>query len=72
MADMTTPQWRKLMSLASALRMTRDERIEFAQFLLRRDITSWKQLNDEQVIRLLDAFEGHHLLNELLAQRVDY
>lgn len=70
MADMTTPQWRKLMKLASALEMTRDERLEFAEYLLRRDVTSWKSLTDAQVERLLDAFEGHHLLNELLAQRV--
>lgn len=70
MADMTTPQWRKLMASAAALRMTREERIDFAQFALRRDITSWKQLTDAQVERLLDHFEGHHLLNELLSQRV--
>jgi hypothetical protein len=70
MATSDSPQWRKLMALASGLQMTRDERIEFAQYLLRRDITSWKQLTDEQVTRLLDAFEGHYLLNELLAQRV--
>lgn len=70
MANMNTPQWRKLMACAGALEMTRDERIEFAQFALRRDITSWKQLTDDQVLRLLDHFEGHHLLNELIAQRV--
>lgn len=70
MADMRSPQWRKLMACATELNMTREERIDLAQMALRRDITSWKQLSDEQVVRLLDHFEGHHLLNELLAQRV--
>lgn len=70
MANMDTPQWRKLMAQADALKMTRDERMEFASYALRRDITSWRQLSDDQVVRLLDHFEGHHLLNELIAQRV--
>ena len=70
MANVRSPEFLKLMVRARDLEMTREERMDFAQFFLRRDITSWKQLNDAQVTRLLDAFEGHHLLNELLSQRV--
>lgn len=60
---------RKLFSVCQALELTKDERIELACYLLRRDIQSYADLSDEQVLRLLDAFEGHHLINELLAQR---
>lgn len=70
MANTRSPQFVALMAQASDLKLTREERIEFAQYFLRRDITSWKNLSDEQVLRLLDGFNGHHLLNELLHQRV--
>lgn len=60
---------RKLMMLAKEMGLTRDERIELSQMILRRDITSWKQLDDDQVIRMLDALEGHLLITALLLQR---
>ena len=60
---------RKLMASAKEVGLTREERIELAQYILRRDITTWKTLDDDQVLRLLDAFEGFHLIVELLAQR---
>jgi len=60
---------RKLMATASEIGLTRDERIDLASYLLRRDITSWKQLDEDQVCRLLDALEGFELVVELLAQR---
>jgi hypothetical protein len=56
--------------LAAEFDMTRDERIELAQYLLRRDITSWKQLTDAQVGRLLDALEGAQLILQLISMRV--
>jgi hypothetical protein len=60
---------RKLMKVVRELELTRDERMEFASYFLRRDITTWKTLTDQQRWRLLDAFEGHHLLSELGEQR---
>lgn len=59
---------RKLFVWAKHFKLSDDDRIEFAQYLLRRDITSWKQLDEDQVYRLLDAFEGHHLLSVLAEQ----
>ena len=56
---------RKLFLVAKEIGLTRDERIELAQYLLRRDITSWKQLDEEQVLRLLDAIEGYSLIRQL-------
>lgn len=60
---------RKLFVYADALGMSREERIDLAEFVLRRDITSWKQLDDTQVLRLLDCFEGHALITWMLSQR---
>jgi hypothetical protein len=64
-----TPQSRKLHLRAKEIGLTRDERIDLTQFLLRRDVTSWKQLDDDQVLRLLDCLEGYQLIEALLAQR---
>lgn len=60
---------RKLMMKARELGLTREERMEFASYLLRRDITTWSRLPDEYVYRLLDAIEGFELLAELARQR---
>ena len=55
--------------LADELGFTRAERLELAEILLRRDISSWKQLNEAQYDRLLDAFEGWGLIGRLLGER---
>jgi hypothetical protein len=64
-----TVKFRKLMLGASENEMTRDERIEFAEMILRRDVESWKSLTEPEIERLLDAFEGHHLLTHLRTSR---
>ena len=64
-----TAQYRKLMVRANFVGLTRDERIELACYLLRRDITTWKTLDNAQILRLLDALEGWELVQELLRQR---
>lgn len=61
---------RKLFRYASTFGMSRDERIELSEILLRRDITSWHDLTPDQVDRLLDAFEGAALIMHLLETRV--
>jgi hypothetical protein len=68
--DILQARRRKLFLLAAKFDLTRDERIELAQYLLRRDITSWKQLSDAQVCRLLDALEGTELVLQLISMRV--
>jgi hypothetical protein len=50
---------RKLFVLADEIGLSREERIEFARVLLWRDITSWGNLGEQQVDRLLDALEGY-------------
>jgi len=63
--------WRRR-AFASADRagLDRDERVEFGEMLLKVDLSSWKDLTVEQLSRLCDALEGHHLVSTLVAQRV--
>lgn len=49
--------------------LTPEERIALSTYLLRRDMTTWKGLDDEQASRLLDALEGYQLITELKRQR---
>lgn len=56
---------RKAHALAKQLGLSRDDRIELARVLLWRDIESWKQLDDAQVMRLLDAMDGYVYLTYL-------
>jgi len=62
---------RRLFVWADDLGLNRDERIALAEYLLRRDIQSWKDLTEEQVCRLLDACEGHALIETLISQRCE-
>lgn len=55
--------------LAKELGLSDDDRMEFAKALLWRDITSWNQLDDVQVMRILDGLEGARLVVELYRQR---
>ena len=63
---------RKVYMLAKRLGMTRQDRIELAEVLLWKDVPSWSKLDDTDIGRLLDAFEGYALVNALLGQRPDF
>jgi hypothetical protein len=67
--DTPAARRRKLMKVSREQGMTRDERLELASYILRRDITTWKTLSDDQVWRLLDALEGHELRLVQIASR---
>ncbi len=64
-----TARQRKLFLLAKEIGLRREERIDLAQIVLRRDIVSWKELDDAQVCRMLDALEGYQYVVELFRQR---
>lgn len=55
--------------LAKRLGMTRQDRLAFAEVLLWKDVPSWSGLDDADIGRLLDAFEGYALMKALLEQR---
>lgn len=73
MAEPTPPssvaKRKKLFVYADAFGMSREERIDLAQNILRRDITTWKSLDDAQVDRMLDALEGAVLIMHLVGSR---
>lgn len=70
MSHTQSPQQRKLFLLADELGLGRAERLELASYMLRRTITSWRQLDDVQVARMLDALEGYQLIRDLMSMRV--
>lgn len=69
--DVGTPsaRRRKLFVLSDQIGLDRDERIEIARVILWRDITSWGNLDDAQVDRLLDVLEGYAVVNWTLTNR---
>lgn len=56
--------------LAAEYGLDRDDRLSLAQMLLHRDVTSWKDLDDAQVCRVLDALEGAQLVGHLRSLKV--
>lgn len=71
--DAVEARRRKLMMLAKEIfgddDRARQERMELASYLLRRDVTTWSTLDDAQRSRLLDALEGYQLVDVLLSLR---
>lgn len=70
--DSRTTKLRKAMMYCDMYEMTRDERLSLAQMVLRRDITSWKSLDEEQLGRMLDSLEGYGLIAHLISERQAY
>jgi hypothetical protein len=60
---------RKLFKYARDLGFTDDERHDLTAVFLSTDTTSWKDLTDEQMTRLLDAFEGFLLIQQTIILR---
>jgi hypothetical protein len=71
MSGTQSPLCRKLFLLIREVGLTREERIELAQVILHRDITTYKGLDDEQIGRLCDALEGYEKITWLLTIRGD-
>lgn len=69
-SDPIVSRRRKAFMLAKDIGLSDEERHELATIILRRDITSWGQLNEAQLERLLDALEGYEKISHLLSLRV--
>lgn len=52
--------------LAREIGLTGEARIELAEMILRRDVPSWSNLRDEEVVRIADALEGYEKISHLL------
>lgn len=64
-----SPKMKKLYYWIDFLGLTKVEVMEVARYLLRRDVASFKDLDESQISRILDALEGHHLVATQYAQR---
>lgn len=64
--DTRSARFLKAQAEATERGLTRQDRIDLAEYLLRRDVRSWSELTEADLLRLLDAFEGQHLINELM------
>ena len=60
---------RKAYMLAKEIGLSREDRVDLASMLLRRSVASWKELDEAQIIRLLDALEGSQLIGHLIETR---
>lgn len=54
--------------LAKRYKLSRAERLELSAVLLWRDVESWNDLTDAEIVRVLDAFEGFALINHLMTR----
>lgn len=60
---------KRAFALADALHLTREERHELAEMLLKRDVASWGSLSNAEMGRMVDALEGYALTHALMLQR---
>jgi len=65
-----TPRHRLAFTLADEIGLTRDDRLDLAEILLRRDVASWSDLDEAELSRLLDALHGWIYVNALVAHHV--
>ena len=65
-----SPARRKLYALCTELGLTREERLDWATLALRRDLASFDDVDESQVLRLLDQAEGFGLISEIYRQRL--
>lgn len=65
--DTADARRRKAFMVAQQIGLSRNDRLELAEYILRRDVRSWKDLDDIQISRLLDAMEGFELITEQLS-----
>lgn len=65
-----TVKRKQAFAMAKELRYTREERLELAEMLLKRDCASWESLSEADIARLVDAMEGFALIHHQISQRV--
>lgn len=62
-------QRRRAFAAADRAGLDRDERLEFAEILLKQDVESWNDLAPFDWQRIVDALDGWHLVDTLHMQR---
>lgn len=64
--DTRSDKFRKAMTVAKKFDLTREDRLDLAEYLLRRDVQSWTNLTVSQLDRLLDALDGCEYILQLI------
>lgn len=64
-----TAKRKQAFAMAAQLNYTREERLELAEMLLKRDCVSWESLSEPEISRLVDAMEGFALIHYQITQR---
>lgn len=64
----TANMMKRLQALANSCAMSRDDRLELAEVLLRRDITSWNDLTNREAQLLAAGMEGFAYICHLQAR----
>lgn len=64
-----SPKLKKLFVYRGSFGLTNDDLRDLAEMVLRRDVTSLSDLDDEQISRMLDGFEIATLVLHLLLER---
>lgn len=67
LVDTRSVQFKRAMALAGKFELTRDDRIDLAEMLLKRDIDSWARLTESELVRLIDALQGTEYVLHLVA-----
>lgn len=65
------PNWRRLFALMGKFPLTREEHHQFCSVILRRDITSRKQLRPLEVVVMCAAYEGYAFMAHLIRDARD-
>jgi len=61
---------KRAFSLADQLKLNAEERHEFGEMLLKKDLKTWRTLREEDAGRLVDGLYGAYLFTVLREQRV--
>lgn len=62
-------QQRRLWGLARSIGLDDDERLEFAEMVLKRDVNTWSTLTTDEMRKLADYLHGYELVSALRALR---
>jgi hypothetical protein len=66
----TAQQRNMLYAMADDCGMARSDRHEFAEQILRREVSSWAYLTFDEAARLIDAFTGFRVGLHLMSERI--
>lgn len=66
--EVDTPERKRRLAhlLANEIGLSRDDRHALVEWILHRDVSSWRELKPEDYDRILDALSGYQAITHLL------